>query len=90
MGLMLRGKTLGGSLNLLVGLLLWRLLGGCSGGTGRGGRRVTLGVGITALVHYRVLAIPIFERDQYVHVQMCEKLGGGTRVWGRELLWEVE
>jgi len=87
-GLVLRRKALGRSLNLLVGLLLWRLLlGGCSGGTGRGGRRVTLGVWVAALVHYRVLAIPIFERDQYVHVQMCEKLGGGTRVWGRKLLW---
>jgi len=88
--LMLRGKALGRSLDLLVWLLLWRLLGIGSGGIGRGGRRITLGVGVAALVHYRVFAIPIFERDQYVHVQLCEKLGGGTRVWGRKLLWEVE
>ena len=99
-GLVLGGKTLGRSLDLLVRLLLWLLLlllwllllwllllGGGRGGTGRGGRRVTLGVGVAALVHYRVLAIPIFERDQYAHVQMCKKLGGGTRVWGWKLLW---
>jgi len=88
--LMLRGKALGRSLDLLVGLLLRLLLGSGPGGTGRGGRRVTLGVRVAALVHYRVLAIPIFERDQYVHIEMCKKLGGGSRVWGRKLFWEVE
>ena len=83
--LVLRRKTLRRSLNLLVGLLLWLLvlLGSGSGGRGRGGRRVTLGVRVAALVHYRVFAIPIFERDQYIHVQVREELGGGTRVWGR-------
>ena len=45
---------------------------------------------VSALIHYRVFAIPIFERDQYGHVQMSEKLGGRTRVWRRKLLRKVE
>ena len=45
---------------------------------------------VATFIHCRVFAIPIFERNQYIHVQLCEKLGGRTRVWGRELLWEVK
>ena len=90
MRLMLRGKTLGGVLDWLIRLLLWRLLGVGAGGAGGGGRRITLGVRIAALIHCRVFAIPIFEGDQYVHVQLREKLGGQTRVWGREMFREVK
>ena len=87
--LVLGGKTLGSGLGLLVRLLLWLLLlrGGC---TGRGGRGITLGVRVPAFVHRGVLAIPVFERDQYVHVQMGEELGSGAGVWGRELFGEVK
>ena len=45
---------------------------------------------VSALVHYRVFAVPVFERDQHVHIQMREELGGRTRVWGRELFREVK
>ena len=68
MRLVLRGKTLGSILNLLARLLLWWLLGSGSGGVGRGGRRITLGMRVAALIHYGVFAIPIFERDQDAHV----------------------
>lgn len=88
--LVLRGMTLGSGLDWLVGLLLWLLLGSGTGCAGRGGRGVTLGVRVTALVHYGVFAIPILERDQYIHIQMREELSGGTGVWGRELFREVE
>ena len=89
--LMLRGKTLGSVLDLLVRLLLlWLLLGIGSGGTGWGGGRVTLGMRVATLIHSRVFAIPFLEGDQHVHVQLREKLGGQTRVWGRELFREVK
>lgn len=83
MWLMLGGNALGGGLDLLVGLLLWRLLGSGTCSAGRGGRRVTLGLGVVGFAHQRVLAIPIFERDQYIQVQVREILGGWARVWGR-------
>ena len=85
--LVLRGKALGG---VLDGLLLWRLLGSVSGGIGGGGRRITLGVRVPTLIHGRVFAIPIFERDQYVHVQMCDKLSGWDREWRRKLIRKVK
>ena len=91
MWLVLRGKALGSVLSgLLLLLLLLLLLGSVSGGVGWGGRRVTLGVRVSAFIHCRVFAIPIFERDQYAHVQMCEELGGGTRVWRGKLLREFK
>ena len=89
--LVLGEKTLGGGLDLLAGLLLlWLLLGSVSGSAGRGGRTVTLGVRVAAFVHYGVFAIPVFEWDQYIHVQLCEELGRGARIWGRELFGEVK
>lgn len=88
--LMLRGDALGRVLDLLVGLLLWRLLGSGTSGTGRGGREVTLGVLVVALVHNRVFAIPFLKRNQHAHIQLREELGGWTRVRGRELLREVK
>lgn len=93
MRLVLRGEALRGGLDRLarlLWLLLWLLLGSGTGGTGRGGRRVTLSVRVVALVQYSVFAVPIFERDQYIHIQMGEKLGGGARVWGRKLFREVK
>jgi len=86
---MLRGKTLGSVLDLLARLLLWRLLGSGSGGIGRGGRRVTSGMR-AALTHDGIFAIPVFECDQDVHVQLREELGGRTRVWGRKLFRKVK
>jgi hypothetical protein len=88
--LVLGEKSLGGGLDLLARLLLWWLLGSVSGSAGRGGGTVTLGVRVAAFVHYGVFAIPIFERDQYIHVQLCEELGSGARIWGRELFGEVK
>jgi hypothetical protein len=88
--LMLRGKTLGSVLDWLTVLLLLRLLGRGSGGIGRGGRRVTLGMRVTALVHRGIFAIPIFERDQDAHVQLREELGGRKGIWGRKLFREVK
>ena len=87
MRLMLRRKALR---SVLDGLLLGLLLGICPGGIGLGGRRVTLGVRVATLIHYSVFAIPIFEQDQHVHVQMRKKLGGRTRVRRRKLLGKVE
>ena len=49
--LMLRGETLGDILDRLARLLLWRLLRSSTGGAGRGGRAITLGVRVAALVH---------------------------------------
>ena len=90
MRLMLRVKTLGSVLDLLARLLLWRLLGSGPGGTGRGGRGKTLGMRVAALIHDGVFAIPIFERDEHVHIQLREELGGRTRVRGRKLFREVK
>ena len=90
MRLMLRGETLGVVLDLLARLLLWWLLGSGTGGAGRGGRRITLGMWVAALIHYGVFAIPIFERDQDAHVQLREELGGRKSVWGRKLFRKVK
>ena len=87
---MLRGDTLGRVLDLLIRLLLWWLLGSGTGGTGRSGWVVTLGVCVVALVHNRVFAIPFFKRNQHAHIQLREELGGRTRVRGRELFREVK
>jgi len=86
---MLGRKTLGSVLDLLARLLLWRLLGSGSGGIGRGGRKITLGMR-AALTHDGIFAIPLFERDQDVHVQLREELGSWTRVWGRKLFRQVK
>ena len=82
--------TLGDVLDLLVGLLLRWLLGSGSSGVGWGRRGITLGMRIGAPIYHRVFAIPLFERDQYAHVQMSEKVGGRSRVWGRKVLRKVK
>jgi hypothetical protein len=89
-GLVLRKESLGGGLDLLAGLLLLWLLGSVSGGAGRGGGTVTLGARVAAMFHYGVFVIPTLEWDQYIHVQLCEELGSGARIWGRELFGEVK